>query len=301
MRAWNDFFCMMSLCILAASPLIAADKVILHDARTGADAVTCPLPPGWKGSGSVVLDEGAASPINQRVRTMQLVKGKDNVIANYISAWEVPSKKRALEARELADILLPAASLLPGYKILSLQDSVLSLAPREVQELRMGRDRLRQSLGEHVTGHVQLLTANFLALKQGKDGDAIHNVIVGAVVHERSIRTGFRTITTVAFHDIVILGGPVQADAADLRKPASSPELEKAMGELAGAARRVSFDKQWLQEYIRDTAHSFDGMPKLDEAALPALAKKAEAGLKSGFSAVIATMQASFSPNIGIY
>lgn len=286
-----------SACLGAAGPLQAATRAAVYDSRTLSDAFTCSLPSGWEGGGSVVRDENAASPVNQCVRTMQLLKKKEDMTAHYLSAWEVPLKKRNPTAAELADALLPAVSLLPGYTIHRQVASQLSPAPKEVQELRLGRDRLRESLGEHISGRVYVLTATFLATKEAKGRSSWHNVAVGAVVHERTIRTGFRTVTAVAFHDITIIGGPLlpaplsSGDAAP-----AAPGLEKAMEELAGIAQSVQYNRRWMHNYLRDTALAYDSMPKVDEEALPELAARAERALKLGFPAVVATMRAVYEP-----
>lgn len=283
-------------CFLAAAPLQAAPRATVHDALSQTDVLTYSLPSGWQGGGGVVRDEDASSPINRCVRTMQLLKEDEDITAHYVSAWEVPLKKRAPSARELADALLPAVCLLPGYAIGKLACSQLAPAPKDVQDFRLGRDRLRESLGEHISGRVYLLSATYLATKQGGN----HNAVVGAVVHERTIRTGFRTITTASFHDITIIGGPVLqrlgADAPD----AKAPELEKALGELAGIAQSARFNRKWLRTYLRDTAASYDGMPKVDEKALPSLEQKAETKLKLGFPAVVEAMRALYEPVYGL-
>lgn len=285
-----------SACLGAAGPLQAATRAAVYDSRTLSNAFTCSLPSGWEGGGSVVRDENAASPVNQCVRTMQLLKKKENLTAHYLSAWEVPLKKRNPTAAELADALLPAVSLLPGYTINRQVASQLSPAPKEVQELRLGRDRLRESLGEHISGRVYVLTATFLATKEAKGRSSWHNVVVGAVVHERTIRTGFRTVTAAAFHDITIIGGPVSPTVPSLSDGDKAPELEKAMAELAGIAQSIQYNRRWMLGYLRDTARAYDSMPKVDEKALPALAERAEVALKLGFPAVVATMRAVYEP-----
>lgn len=294
MKTHSPFFslpCYALSCLLAAGSLHAAGRLDLHDEAAGTSARSYSLPAGWKGSGSVVRDEHAASPLNRCVQTLQLGKEKEGIAAHYISSWEIPVKKKHPEAKGLADALLPAVCLLPGYSITGLVHSRISFAPKEVQTLRLGRDRLLQSLGKQISGRVYILTATFTAQK----GEDFHNVAVGAVVHERTIRTGFRTSSALAFHDIVIVGGPVRTDIKDPGSPAA-PELEKAMEELEHIARNGKFDKGWLRKHIRHTAAAFDGMPAIDEKALPALADKAEAGLKLGFPAVVATMRAAYAP-----
>ncbi len=288
------FSLLASACFLAAAPLQAALRATVHDASSQTDVLTYSLPSGWKSSGGVVRDGDAASPVNRCVRTMQLIKENEDITAHHISAWEVPLKKRTPHAQELADALLPAVCLLPGYTIGKLVCSQLAPAPKEVQDFRLGRDRLRKSLGEHISGRVHLLSATYMATKQG--GMENHNVIVGAVVHERTIRTGFRIITTASFHDITIIGGPVLQRLGTDCQGAKAQELEKALKELSGIAQSARFNRKWLRDYLRDTAASYDGMPKVDEKILPLLEQKAEAGLKLGFPAVVEVMRALYEP-----
>lgn len=254
---------------LAVGSLHAATKVVLQDEHCKTNAVTYTLPTGWVGGGDVTWDVKSDRLGNYCVRTMQLVNRKDAIIANYISTYEIPLKTTNPGAMELAKLLLAAARQLPGNEGVTPVSATIYQAPRDVQEFRMARDNLREQLGEKVNSRVYVVNASY------SDG-----TMVGAVVHERSIRKGFRSDKTVTFHDIFVLGS-TEAGAPDSRA------LHQALVDVSRAARNAHFNSKWIEQHIRQTASAFYGMRRLDDNAMPHITKKAEEGMKRGLPTVL--------------
>lgn len=289
--------------LLGAPATYAASSMSLLDSQyRNKAAITYTLPSGWKGSGAVARNENAASPMNRCVETMLLNKKADGVCALFLSAYETPSPKTHPSDDELVQMLDSVVAQLPGYEKddLMLQSCAVTEAPQDLQEFRKGRDRIPEALGKEIDGRVYLLTATYTGLRNDAvGGNHTHNIVLGTVVHERTTHRWLRKNTTVAFHNITVLAGPVEVGKT-IEKPASAPKLEKAMSDLARMADSSRYSREWLMEHIRNTANDIDGMPKLDERNLPTLAKKAEAGLKLGLPAVIAAMQAHYQPTSGL-
>ena len=255
--------------LMTAGSLCAATKVVLQDNLCKTDAVTYILPKGWVGGGDVTWDVQSERLGNFCVRTMQLVNRKDAIIANYISTYEVPLKTANPGAMELADMLLGVARQLPGNENITPIEAIVYQAPQEVQDFRMARDHLREQLGNKVNGKVYV------------DG-----TMVGAVVHERSIRKGFRTDKSINFHDIFVLG------SADGSQP-DEKALHQALVDVSRAARNANFNNKWIEQNIRQMASTFYGMRKLDERALPHITKKAKDGMKRGLPTVLDSLYTS--------
>lgn len=255
--------------LMAAGSLSAATKVVLQDEYCKTNAVTYTLPGGWMGGGEVTWDADSEQLGNFCVRTMQLVNRKGAIIANYISAYEVPVKTNNPGAMELAELLLGAARQLPGNKDITPVDAIIYQAPQDLKEFRMARDTLREQLGDKVSGRVYVVNATY------SDG-----TMVGAVVHERNVRKGFRHERTITFHDIFVLGS-TGADRPD------DKALHQALVDVSRAARRANFNKKWIEANIRQTASTFYGMHRLDERALPHITRKAMEGMKRGLPTVI--------------
>ncbi|MBR5894517.1 MAG: hypothetical protein IKZ13_03120 [Akkermansia sp.] len=261
--------------LMTAGSLCAATKVVLQDNLCKTDAVTYILPKGWVGGGDVTWDVQSERLGNFCVRTMQLVNRKDAIIANYISTYEVPLKTANPGAMELADMLLGVARQLPGNENITPIEAIVYQAPQEVQDFRMARDHLREQLGNKVNGKVYVVNAVY------SDG-----TMVGAVVHERSIRKGFRTDKSINFHDIFVLG------SADGSQP-DEKALHQALVDVSRAARNANFNNKWIEQNIRQMASTFYGMRKLDERALPHITKKAKDGMKRGLPTVLDSLYTS--------
>lgn len=254
---------------MTASSLYAATKVVLQDELCKTNAVTYTLPKGWVGGGDVTWDAQSERLGNFCVRTMQLVNRKDAIIANYISTYEVPLKTTNPGAMELAEMLQEAAQQLPGNRNVTPVSATLYQAPRDVQDFRMARDTLREQLGDKVDSRVYVVNATY------SDG-----TMVGAVVHERNIRKGFRSDKTITFHDIFVLG------STNAGEP-SPRAMHQALVDVSRAARNADFNNKWIEQNIRQTASTFYGMRKLDERALPHLTRKAKEGMKRGLPTVL--------------
>ncbi|MBQ2380803.1 MAG: hypothetical protein II295_10500 [Akkermansia sp.] len=254
---------------LAVGSLSAATKVVLQDDHCKTNAVTYTLPKGWVGGGDVTWDAQSDKLGNYCVRTMQLVNRKEAIIANYISTYEVPLKTTNPDAMELASLLQEAARQLPGNTGITPVQATIYQAPQDVQDFRMARDTLREQLGKKVNSRVYVVNATY------SDG-----TLVGAVVHERSIRKGFRTDKSVTFHDIFVLGS-TEAGAPDARA------LHQALVDLSKAARNADFNNKWIEQQIRQTASTFYGMRQLDKNVMPKITKKAKEGMKRGLPTVL--------------
>lgn len=255
--------------LMAAGSVCAATKVVLQDTQSKTNAVTYTLPNGWMGGGEVTWDADSERLGNFCVRTMQLVNRKGAIIANYISTYEVPLKTTNPGAMDLAAMLLGVAQQLPGNSDITPVDAIIYQAPEDVQNFRMARDTLREQLGDKVNGRVYVVNATY------SDG-----TMVGAVVHERSIRKGFRTQRSINFHDIFVLG------STGAEQP-SEKALHQALVDVSRAARRADFNSKWIEENIRQIAGTFYGQRKLDERALPQVTRKAMEGMKRGLPAVL--------------
>ena len=254
---------------LAVGSLSAATKVVLQDDHCKTNAVTYTLPKGWVGGGDVTWDAQSDKLGNYCVRTMQLVNRKEAIIANYISTYEVPLKTTNPDAMELATLLQEAARQLPGNAGITPVQATIYQAPRDVQDFRMARDTLREQLGNKVNSRVYVVNATY------SDG-----TIVGAVVHERSIRKGFRSDKSITFHDIFVLGS-TEAGAPEARA------LHQALVDLSKAARNAEFNNKWIEQQISQAASTFYGMRQLDKSAMPKMTKKAKEGMKRGLPTVL--------------
>ena len=255
--------------MLAAGSLSAATKVVLQDTHCKTAAVTYTLPNGWMGGGEVTWDADSERLGNFCVRTMQLVNRKGAIIANYISTYEVPLKTINPGAMELAAMLQTVARQLPGNDKVTPVEAIIYQAPQDVQDFRMARDTLREQLGDKVSGRVYVVNATY------SDG-----TMVGAVVHERSVRKGFRTERSINFHDIFVVGSTGDEQPAD-------KALHQALVDVSRAARRADFNSKWIEENIRQIAGTFYGQHKLDERTLPQATRKAMEGMKRGLPAVL--------------
>ncbi|MBQ1203215.1 MAG: hypothetical protein IIX61_05345, partial [Loktanella sp.] len=255
--------------LMAASSLMAATKVVLQDEQCKTAAVTYTLPNGWMGGGEVTWDADSERLGNFCVRTMQLVNRKGAIIANYISTYEVPLKTINPGAMELAAMLQTVARQLPGNDKVTPVEAIIYQAPQDVQDFRMARDTLREQLGDKVNSRVYVVNATY------SDG-----TLVGAVVHERSVRKGFRTERSINFHDIFVMGSTGSELPTD-------KALHQALLDVSRAARRADFNRKWIEENIRQIADTYYGQRKLDERALPAITRKAMDGMKSGLPAVL--------------
>jgi len=255
--------------LMTASSLYAATKVVLQDEHYKTNAVTYTLPKGWVGGGDVTWDAQSERLGNFCVRTMQLVNRKESIIANYISTYEVPLKTTNPGAMELAEMLQGAAQQLPGNKSITPVSATLYQAPQDVQDFRLARDTLREQLGDKVESRVYVVNATY------SDG-----TMVGAVVHERNIRKGFRSDKTITFHDIFVLG------STDNNEP-NARAIHQALVDVSRAARNADFNNKWIEQNIRQLASTFYGMHRLDERALPRLTRKAKEGMKRGLPTVL--------------
>ena len=256
--------------ILAAGSLQAATKVVLQDEQNRQPAVTYTLPDGWAGAGNVTWNTEAAQDGTLCVRTMQMVKPKEDITVNYISAYEVPLRSKSPAAEQLAEMLLPAVKRIRGCEQARLHEATLYTVPQELANFRMGRDRLNRKLGKRVDGKVYAVAAV-----------CTNGVIIGAIVHERSERKFLGASHTVTFHDICIM-------------KVGAGGTEKAFTDLKTAATRAVFNDAWVQAHIRKTAGCIDGMPKLDGKAMPALTDKAKQHLKLGLPTVLDCMYNSY-------
>jgi hypothetical protein len=257
--------------LLATGSLQAETKVVLKDDRDNRPAVTYTLPNGWAGAGNVTWNTEAAHDGTLCVRTMQFINPKDDVTVNYISAYEAPLRRKNPNAMQLAELLLPAVRQMPGCAQAVLNDATLYSVPQDLADFRMGRDRLSRKLGKKVEGKVYAVAAVC------SDGTT-----VGAIVYERNERKFLSSNRTVTFHDICIMHADAKVAA-------------KAYTEVKTAAHYADYDNAWVESHIRKTASSIDGMPKLDEQALPAITDKAEQRLKLGLPTVLDCMYSSFS------
>lgn len=255
--------------LMAASSLYAATKVVLQDEHCRTNAVTYTLPKGWIGGGEVTWDADSERLGNFCVRTMQLVNRKGAIIANYISTYEVPLKHKNPEAMELAEMLLGTARQLPGNSNITPLNAIVYRAPKDVEDFRKARDLLREQLGDKVDSRVYVINATY------SDG-----TMVGAVVHERNVRKGFRDDKTITFHDIFVLG------STNKQQP-SEKALHQALIDISQAARSARFNDKWIEKNIRQTASAFYGMRRVDERAMPHITRKAMEGMKKGLPAVL--------------
>ena len=256
--------------LLATGSLHAETKVVLKDGRDNRPAVTYTLPNGWAGAGNVTWNTEAAHDGTLCVRTMQVIKPKDDITVNYISAYEAPLRRKNPSAMQLAELLLPAVRQMPGCEQATLTEATLYSVPEDLANFRMGRDRLNRKLGKKVNGKVYAVAAV-----------CANGTTVGAIVYERAERKFLSSNRTVTFHDICIM----HADAG---------VTDKAFTELKTAATRADFSDAWVESHIRKTASSIDGMSKLDESALPTLTGKAEQQLKLGLPTVLDCMYSSY-------
>lgn len=252
--------------ILAAGSLQAANKVVVQDAHCNKTAVTYPLPKGWKGNGDVKWNENAEQQGTMCVRTMQIVDAGKDMTVHYISAYEAPLRRGNPTADELAQMLMHTVTRMPGKESTELTHATLYSVPQELVDFRMGRDLLSRKLGKKIDGKVYAVAAVC------SDG-----TVIGAVVYERSERKFLGSTRTATFHDICILSSENGSTATDL-------------AQLKASAEKAEYNLEWISDQIRITANNVDGMPKLDEKALPAMANKAEARIKLGLPTVIDCM-----------
>ncbi|MDO5472902.1 MAG: hypothetical protein Q4F35_06175 [Akkermansia sp.] len=255
--------------LMAAGSLYAATKVVLQDEHCRTNAVTYTLPSGWVGGGEVTWDADSERLGNFCVRTMQLVNRKGAIIANYISTYEVPLKHSNPGAMELAEMLLGTARQLPGNQNVMPAHAIIYRAPKDVEDFRMARDTLREQLGDKIESRVYVVNAIYT------DG-----TMVGAVVHERNLRKGFRSDKTITFHDIFVVGSTEG-------KSLTEKSLHQALIDVSKAARNADFNSKWIAEHIRQTASTFYGMRKVDERAMPHITRKAMEGMKRGLPTVL--------------
>ncbi len=256
--------------LLAAGSLQAANKVVVQDAHCNKTAVTYPLPKGWKGNGDVKWNTGAEHQGTMCVRTMQIVDAGEEMTVHYISAYEAPLRRSNPTADQLAQMLMHAVTRMPGKAATELTGAHLYSVPQDLADFRMGRDRLSRKLGKKIDGKVYAVA-----------GVCSDGTVVGAVVYERSERKFLGATRTVTFHDICIMSNGNGSTETDLAR-------------LKSAAEKAVYNHEWINDQIRITANSIDGMPKLDEKALPAIADKAESRLKLGLPTVIDCMYDSY-------
>ena len=261
--------------VLTAGSLQAANQVVVQDTHCNKTAVTYPLPKGWKGNGDVKWNTAAEQQGTMCVRTMQIVDAGEEMMVHYISAYEAPLRRGNPTAEQLAELLLPAVQRMPGKSLTELTSATLYSVPGELANVRMARDLLSRKLGKKVDGRVYAVAATC------SDG-----TVIGAVVYERSERKFLRTTHSVTFHDICILS-------------TENSSTEKALTHLKAAANQAEYNHDWISDQIRITANSLDGMPKLDEKALPDITNKAEENLKLGLPTVIDCMYDYFRKHNG--
>lgn len=265
---------MMAVSLLTAGSLQAANQVIVQDAHCHKTAVTYPLPKGWKGNGDVKWNAGAEHQETMCVRTMQIVNEGEETMVHYISAYETPLHHKNPDAAQLAEMLMPAVTRMPGKKTTELVSATLYAVPQELADFRMGRDRLRRTLGKKIDGKVYAVA-----------GVCSDGTVIGAIVYERSERKLLRTTRSVTFHDICIISCEQNA-------------IHKSLADLKTAAEKADYNSAWLHDQIRITANTIDGMSKLDEKALPAIATKVEERLKMGLPTVLDCMYDSYNKRL---
>jgi len=283
--------------VLSASSVAVArsPKAVLRDETTKLNAVTYTLPAGWTGTGQVVWNPEAELSANICVRTMQLAHPGRELLAHYISSFETPIHSLTTDAEALSRLLEPAVQRLPGYELLSPGSGEARLVParEEVRAYHLGRDRIRRELGQDIKGDVYLLCTSY---------DATHThpvtgektpcrIVCGAVVHERSTREAGKKQVTASFHDIFILGAPT--DASEDETPRDTP-ITTALSDLRRTMTEPRFNSRWLQNHIRVMAQALDGMPRVDDRALPRLEEKAENGIRMGLPAVLDAMEEQY-------
>ncbi len=269
MSARTLFTATTAAILMVAGSLSAATRVVLQDTHCRINAVTYTLPNDWAGGGEVTWNTESERLGNFCIRTMQLVNRKDSIIANYISAYEVPLRTSNPGAMTLAEMLTSVAKQLPGNQNITPVDAVIYQAPQDVQEFRMARDNLSAQLGKRITGRVYIVNATY------SDG-----TMVGAIVHERSVRRNFRSERSITFHDIFVLGSSGETQP-------NEQALHQALVDVSRAARRANFNTNWITENIRQTANAFYGMRRLDESALPQITQKAIEGMRRGLPSVL--------------
>ena len=269
-NAYTQLCVALAAGFLAAGSLQAANKVVVQDAHCNKTAVTYPLPKGWKGNGDVKWNTGAEHQGTMCVRTMQIVDAGEEMTVHYISAYEAPLRRSNPTADQLAQMLMHAVTRMPGKAATELTGAHLYSVPQDLADFRMGRDRLSRKLGKKIDGKVYAVA-----------GVCSDGTVVGAVVYERSERKFLGATRTVTFHDICIMSNESGSTETDLAR-------------LKSAAEKAVYNHEWINDQIRITANSIDGMPKLDEKALPAIADKAEARLKLGLPTVIDCMYDSY-------
>ena len=275
-NAYTQLCVVLAAGFMAAGSLHAANKVVVQDAHCNKTAVTYPLPKGWKGNGDVKWNTGAEQQGTMCVRTMQIVDAGEEMTVHYISAYEAPLRRSNPTANELAQMLMHTVTRMPGKGGTELSGATLYSVPQELAEFRMGRDRLSRQLGKKIHGKVYALAA------MCSDG-----TVVGAVVYERSERKFLSATRTVTFHDICIMSS-------------ENGSTETALAQLKNSAEKAVYNHAWINDQIRITANSIDGMPKLDEKALPAIADKAEDRLKLGLPTVIDCMYDTYRKHYGM-
>lgn len=272
MKNAHTRFCVtLAATLLAAGSLQAANQVIVQDAHCHKTAVTYPMPKGWKGNGDVKWNAGAEHQETMCVRTMQIVNEGEEATVHYISAYEAPLHRKNPNANQLAEILMPAVTRMPGKSSTELVSASLYSVPQELADFRMGRDRLSRKLGKKIDGKVYAVA-----------GVCSDGTVIGAIVYERSERNLLRTTRSVTFHDICIMSCEQNA-------------VHKSLSDLKTAAEKADYNSAWLHDQIRITASSIEGMNKLDEKALPAIATKVEARLKMGLPTVLDCMYDSYN------
>ena len=274
-NAYTQLCVALAAGFMAAGSLQAANKVVVQDAHCNKTAVTYPLPKGWRGNGDVKWNTGAEQQGTMCVRTMQIVDAGEEMTVHYISAYEAPLRRSNPGADQLAQMLMHTVTRMPGKASTELTGAHLYSVPQDLADFRMGRDRLSRKLGKKIDGKVYAVAA---ACSDG--------TVVGAVVYERSERKFLGATRTVTFHDICIMSSENGSTEADL-------------AHLKNAAEQAVYNHEWINDQIRITANSLDGMPKLDEKALPAIADKAEERLKLGLPIVIDCMYDTYRKHSG--
>lgn len=287
-------FLTISFILASAAVYGIAPKAVLRDEVIKAQAITYPLPKGWKGSGIVQWDTAAEHPANVCVRTMVLDNEAQQIKAHYISAYEIPIRHITTDAVELAKLLEPAVRNLPGYTLHAKQsNSLLMHATDEVREYRLGRDRIRKALGGDVDGAVYLLSSSYAATHTDPATGEKRpcSVLCGAVVHERSLEQNGRKKTTASFHDIFIIAAPAIADTDNDTSPVS-----QALSDLRRTMKQPDINREWMHAHIRTMASAMDGMPKVDKKAINRIGEKEKEGISAGLPAVLGTLEATASP-----
>lgn len=292
------FLLALLTCGSLAVPSVASarsPKAVLRDETTQLTAATYTLPSGWKGFGQVVWNPEASLSANICVRTMQLTNPGRELLAHYISSFETPIRSLTTDAAELSRLLEPAVQRLPGYDLQSPSGEARLLPVREeLRAYHMGRDRILRELGQDIKGDVYLLCTSYEATRTDPaTGEKTPSqIICGAVVHERSTREAGKRQVTASFHDIFILGGP--AASPEEEQTAEAPILT-ALSDLRRTMTEPRFNSRWLQTHIRVMAQALDGMPRVDDKALPRLEEKAESGIRMGLPTVLDAMEKQYS------